>query len=455
MKQTSNLIRIGVFLGLSLAMLLLSESAAPARAAPGDTCELTWTVVPNPNLGGKGFSLARLGGRSPTSVWAVGSYMENEQIRNLVAHWNGADWAILPAPNVPNMDNSLDDVAVIADDDVWALGAELVHWDGAHWTTLPRPEGEFDLTAFSGDDLWLTNSTAIWRWDGAEWKSIPLPPLPTQSSAVAAVAVRSSQELWAVVVGPTFDGTLDRRDGSSWSVVSQVGLGAAPQAFLVLSPTDIWVGDLDWVPLLHYRTGALHWDGISWQPSLMSVSDFGTDAAGVREIDGLVSDDVWALDYVTDLGTTTNRLRHWNGSWWFTIDTPKSPWTATFSDLAVIAPDDVWGLGNDRHGPFILHGALPCATLPAVPVQVSPAKNATVARTRPVLRWQAVPGVNHYYLDVNWLPKNKPVLEQYVYDRRFRFRTPLEHGVTYKWRVQACNNTGCGDWSPWHKFTIE
>src|SRR3989442_1246659 len=53
-------------------------------------------------------------------------------------------WCIVSTPNVSSVNNTLWDVAVVANDDVWAVGwtdssgvetALVMHYDGSSWTT--------------------------------------------------------------------------------------------------------------------------------------------------------------------------------------------------------------------------------------------------------------------------------------------------------------------------------
>lgn len=432
-------------------LLLLAHSAA--AAARNDGCELTWTLAPNPDLGGKPFSLTELAGLSPTSVWAVGSLTENALTNNLVAHWNGASWENLPVPNVSDQNNALSDVSVVAEDDVWALGVDLLHWNGAQWETLSRPAGQFDLTAFGGNDVWLTGS-GIWHWDGAQWNAVPLPPMPNEYTYVTDIVVRSDQELWALASSPFPAGSyLYQSDGVTWTPVSAAD-GYRLGTLFVLSPTDIWAGGDDGCFEKCSHGVAAHWDGASWQFYLVTNDSYAY-AAGVTAVDGKSTNDLWALTDVVE-GVISNEhygLRHWDGSGWGSRSTPVNGTKVTFSDLSVVAPDEVWILAHDKQAPILLHGGLPCASLPTKVVLVSPKDDATVTQQSVTLKWRRVAGTNYYQLQLS--PLGKPFTYPYfVYHKHFHSRL-AEDGTTYKWRVRACNNVGCGKWSARRTFKID
>jgi hypothetical protein len=88
---------------------------------------------------------------SPTNVWVAGNvgvhighktYMEAA-----IDHWDGTSWSIVATPN-PGVDSSLNGIAAISADDIWAVGgltsssgpATLTeHWDGTSWTIISSP----------------------------------------------------------------------------------------------------------------------------------------------------------------------------------------------------------------------------------------------------------------------------------------------------------------------------
>src|SRR5262245_52814 len=78
------------------------------------------------------------------------------------------DGEIISSPSVEGSDNVLTGVAVIADDDAWAVGYAYtvnqfetltLHWDGVHWTIVPSPSPTtqsllLGMSASASDDVW-------------------------------------------------------------------------------------------------------------------------------------------------------------------------------------------------------------------------------------------------------------------------------------------------------------
>src|SRR5688572_30971748 len=142
------------------------STATPTPAGP--TC---WAVVPAPAVPGYGARLLAIAGSSDNDIWAVGWFLENNSRHNLALHWNGLAWERVPVPDVvPDRINALNGVAVIAPNDVWAVGYAVgssyqtvtLHWDGKAWQVVPSPNltrpGSYNalnaVVAISSNDVW-------------------------------------------------------------------------------------------------------------------------------------------------------------------------------------------------------------------------------------------------------------------------------------------------------------
>jgi hypothetical protein len=135
-----------------------------------------------------------------TDVWAVGfSSRGSDPGRNLIVHWDGTRWTIVPSPNPgdASYNHGLSDVSGSRSSDVWAAGGrsnvddvlpEMLHWDGTAWSNSPIPASGFDDPP--GDGLYgvvsLSKRSAvavgiaktrgasveagfIERWNGRRW----------------------------------------------------------------------------------------------------------------------------------------------------------------------------------------------------------------------------------------------------------------------------------------------
>ena len=116
-----------------------------------------WSVVPMPLVSSSNINAFYLfngiQANSPTDVWAVGesSVVDSTTSSNLIEHWNGTAWSIVPSPS-PGTGDSLTGVTTSnAANDVWAVGVTqpagatqgqtlTLVWNGTAWTTVASPD---------------------------------------------------------------------------------------------------------------------------------------------------------------------------------------------------------------------------------------------------------------------------------------------------------------------------
>jgi hypothetical protein len=118
-----------------------------------------WEGVPSPSPGNGQNVLFGVTAVAPNDVWAVGFFVEapNEDRpqKTLIEHWDGTSWQVVPSPNVggPNtqtISNQLRGIIAVSANDIWAFGDTdafgpenitnlVLHWDGTKWTIVPTP----------------------------------------------------------------------------------------------------------------------------------------------------------------------------------------------------------------------------------------------------------------------------------------------------------------------------
>jgi hypothetical protein len=97
---------------------------------------------------------------SPTDVWATGTVVggttggrhPRQFGKAAIEHWDGTSWSIVASPNPnPGGASTLQGIAAISANDIWAVGAfggtsavpsEFTlteHWDGTNWSIIPSP----------------------------------------------------------------------------------------------------------------------------------------------------------------------------------------------------------------------------------------------------------------------------------------------------------------------------
>lgn len=142
-------------------------------------------------------------------VWAVGYRSGNtNNSRTLIERWDGTGWSIAPSPTARR--SALHTVAVVAPDDLWAVGPPIERWNGTSWTLVPAPRlrSDIDLRGVVGvarEWVWAVgsvplaegvgNQPEIARWDGRRWRVVVrgVPP-----GTFASVTALPGGDAWAV-----------------------------------------------------------------------------------------------------------------------------------------------------------------------------------------------------------------------------------------------------------------
>ena len=265
-------------------------------------------------------ALSGVAARTASDAWAVGSFTRaNNLVRTLIEHWDGTTWTRVQSPNAGQPANGdLSGVAVVAADDVWAVGGYgqgapgrtlIEHWDGTTWTVVPSPnKGPFPnslsgVTAIAPDDVWAVGTwftkafddrTLTLHWDGTSWHRVSSPNAGPTSAAndLVSVSANATDDVWAV--GSRGLHTLTMHwDGTSWSIVPSPTPGGLADlaAVVAVGPDDVWAagGSVD-RQVNAGRTLVEHWDGMGWKvvdereqgPERQSpVGDLGSDRPDV------------------------------------------------------------------------------------------------------------------------------------------------------------------------------
>ena len=210
-------------------------------------------------------------------------------------------------------------MAIVAKDDVWAVGsaapppdgygarALVEHWNGKRWEAAVTPDvGQSQLIAVVGisrNDVWAVgnqvHNTLVEHWDGREWKLIPNTVAP-QGHLVDIAAV-NARDIWAV-----------GSRGPPWP--------ASPK------------------PLLQ------HWDGTVWRLVRAPVSDHHviTGIAAVSSRDIWISAALWTVtDY--DGGAV---VKHLIGTRWQAVPIPRIKGQDALTLVAAAGRNDIWAVGD-------------------------------------------------------------------------------------------------------------
>jgi hypothetical protein len=138
----------------------------------------SWSVVPSPSPGNGLKTLFGVAAIAPNDAWAVGFFVgalnQDRPQKTLIEHWDGTSWKVVPSPNVggPNtqtVSNQLRGVIAVSTNDVWAFGDTdafgpskitnlVLHWNGTAWAIVPSPSPNPRHTLI--DDV-ITGGTVI------------------------------------------------------------------------------------------------------------------------------------------------------------------------------------------------------------------------------------------------------------------------------------------------------
>ncbi len=259
------------------------------------------------------------------NVWAAGYSVDDNGIvfSNLIEHWDGTSWQIVPSPNVEFSDNELFSISAVSPGDIWAVGYTdtiagephysplALHWDGTAWriASISRRPGAklVAVKAFASDDVWavgndqvkvgltIHSKTYIMHWDGTTWNVVPSPNNPVTVNALFGVSGSASNDVWAVgYTGASYDeaGALALHwDGAAWTIVPTAVTSGGDPLFGVtaLTSSNVWaVGRIAGAPLTE------RWDGTAWSVVPTPAAEPG---AGLGSISFGRSRSLWTCGY--------------------------------------------------------------------------------------------------------------------------------------------------------------
>jgi hypothetical protein len=261
--------------------------------------------------------------------------------------------------------DDLYDVAVVAPDDVWAVGPGgfdergdslpdwLGHWDGKRWSRATAPPDwelvlPFALAAIATDDVWLVGidfgsddaraAPYIAHWDGVRWSRSEA---HVGSGLLEDVSAFSSDSVWAAGYASLdeFDeesGSLVLRwDGAEWIRVATPDEFEGPDNITATGSDEAWV-----VP--DYFSGEpaplWRWDGQAWTNEQSPLFD----VSAMDAVDGVL----WAA------GSDAKSVRIFRldgGEWEPASMTGLESLDASdpFPGIAAASETTAWGVGRD------------------------------------------------------------------------------------------------------------
>src|SRR3990170_1334320 len=368
---------ITALLGLIVVAVMPTErdvvvTASPTTSpSPPVVCEPSWAPVESPDPEDGGSLLLGVVAVAPDDAWAVGGAGDPvAPTSTLTIRWNGAEWDLVPSPNVGSVANRFDAVDALSPDAAWAVGRSsngvgdvpiAAQWDGGAWTLLPLPadvtEGALTgVAAISTDDVWavghigdaeLGEELALaLHWNGFEWEAAPVQPaLGGGRTGLVAITGAVSSDLWAVGYQHNRPAIL-RYDGHVWARSSSEVAGDA-LAVVAIAPDDAWiVGE-------HVQ----HWDGSAW-------TELGTVRAGgmLRGVGVVGPADVWAVgDRTTSEASLPKPLvQRWDGTRWEALRGEGIPGSVSLTAVSALPDGTLLAVGyrdgQNGRSTFVIRG---------------------------------------------------------------------------------------------------
>lgn len=311
----------------------------------------------------------------------------------------GPEWNIVSSPNVTDEVDTLSDLAIISDSDIWAVGwyqgqPMTQHWDGNYWSVVPGPADVqiygvlYGVAAVATDDVWavgsggdgVTQGALIEHWDGSSWQIVASPGDGKSKMGLQDVAVVSADDVWAVgtIAGKTL---AIHWNGDLWNIVPspQVPSNSSYlQAVAAVASNDVWA-----VGRSHILAGntadalettlILHWNGNEW--SIVPSPNGDRLESSLWGVAAVSANDVWAVGlYDKDVTTQTPieqrddktalpvrntmaqtviaqpLIEHWDGNRWSIVPSLDTDFDSRLYSVMVISANDVWGVGYRYSG---------------------------------------------------------------------------------------------------------
>lgn len=230
-------------------------------------------------------------------------------------------------------------IAVVSATDEWAVGSfddlqqrthpAIEHYTGHGWQyisqpTAPVPSELSAVAAIAANDVWAvgwrsTNAgssgvphTFIEHWDGASWTVVPSPnPVPTGDDQLTTVAGSGPNDVWAAGIACRSSYVdcgqmLLHWNGTQWQAIANTlpgGCCPGPSSLSVDSSTDAW--------MVINAVQVAHWNGTNWTTVTLPLANSQSPSA----VWARSPSDVWVVG-------GGGLLDHWNGTSWTSYQSP-------------------------------------------------------------------------------------------------------------------------------------
>jgi hypothetical protein len=289
-----------------------------------------------------------------------------------MAHWDGSEWLLFPAPPAEWTVTSL---WPRSQSDIWAVARTgavwtrvLLHYDGVAWQRPPDVVNEQEPLWIwsSGDEAFiygtarnepgdggLVTGGVLLKWAGTSWVDDGRAPDGGEFFVGPAPGALWTGLDWGSPV--TTDAMVSRFDGSVWSLIPPPNFGVTDPGLIEAGSETAWSPSPDelWVPAQRHM---LHFDGTDWS----AIAIAGVEGNPNQRWSGMWGSspiDIWAIGdvdgYSGGVPGGDPVIAHWDGASWTAC--PSSEGVGGLTVIAGSAANDVWAAGPSsviHYGPL-------------------------------------------------------------------------------------------------------
>ena len=381
---------------------------------------------------------------------------------NHIIKWNGTAWV-----SIGNISSDIYSLTADRYGNIYAVGMSpdtVVKWNGTSWHALGTGSNGtiFCIAADSNGNIYVggrfttingVSATNIAKWDGTAWSALGT----GTNDTVFAITFDKTGNLYAGGFFTTAGGTTANRiakwNGTTWSTLSS-GVNYTVYSLAIDENNHLYAGGSFTTAGSIAAQYIAMWNNTTWV-SLGSGTGSRVNALTVDK-----NNNIYASGYFSSLANTTAKnILQWNGT----------NGTALGSGLNYSALTSVYDRFTGKlyvGGYFTTAGTTTCNCIascqitnpdntPTVPILSSPTNGTNGLASSIILNWSSVPQTTVYHVQVSTSSSFATLFTQ---DSSLtvtsKYISGLTEGVTYYWRVRACNSSGTGLWSVvWHFTT--
>jgi len=254
-----------------------------------------------------------------TTLFAVDALNENFAFavgdNGVIFYYNGSEWTQETSPTT----SDINDVEIISQTDIWAVGSDIYHYDGINWSVAYESSTCYSIDVVSANDIYVGSSSGkIYHYDGSAWSSTTI-----NASRIIDLQMDATDSGWAI----DYNGKIFYYNGFGWSLQENAS-NSLITSFTVFNSSDIWVSST------YYNTNCLsHWNGSDWSILLNGYED------EMNDIYALSSSSIWV---VGGYSTAYASIKYWNGN---ELQTIISPTSNSIYGIFMMSETDGWAVG--------------------------------------------------------------------------------------------------------------